>query len=248
MYFTILFQGCISHKLLIKSVPQGASVYRAHSLQGPWSRIPNSRVKTPCYITYSDIDSDYLLKVKKYGYQDSEVVPIKNIINKGEYVFKLQPLESNKFYDEFYGKSIFQVNQAGKRKNIGIMDFIAQDRDQEKSFFATEFMQDVLLKTKAFNIVDRRNLGKIVKEIELQQTGLTETEKAIKVGKILNIEEMVIGATGKLGDYNIVSFTVIDIATGRVIYSDSKKFEKDKELFESIVELVNKFIQDRFPQ
>lgn len=245
--FVTLFYGCASHKLLIESIPPGASVYSSPSPQGTWSRIPSSEEVTPCRITVLDTD-DHLLKAKKYGYKDSNVIPIKDIIVIGGHVFELQELSNSKVYDDFYGKSItrIEIGQSSK-KNIAIMNFSTkEDVGGEQSYYATEFIQDALVKTEAFNVVDRRNTDRVINEIKFQRLGLTDSEKAVEIGKMLNVEEIIVGNVGMLGHNYVISFSIIEIATGKVVYSDTAHYEKESDLGVVIVSLVNKLVQKRF--
>ncbi len=61
--------------------------------------------------------------------------------------------------------------------------------------YFTEQMAHSLSKNKVFKVVERRDMQKIMKELELQQTGIVDDEGAAKVGKMLGAKMIV---TGKL--------------------------------------------------
>lgn len=249
IFFIIFFMtGCTYYKVLIKSDPTDAVVYQSSNIQGPWARIPSQYEKTPCYISISSNMANYLMKTKKYGYQDSEIVSVKDLFDKNEYMFILQEYKSNSVYDEFYGKSIMKVEGIINKENIGVMEFTILNDQKQIGYFTSEFIQDALMKTQVYNVVDRKNIIKILQEVKFQQSGVTDAEKAVEVGKILNLEKMVVGSIGTLGRYSIITFSILDVKTGQIFYSNNAKYEKEDDLNEAIIYLINGLVKAKFEQ
>lgn len=75
-----------------------------------------------------------------------------------------------------------------------------------------------------FMVVDRKNLDRILEEMKLQLTGLTETETAKKVGRLLNADKFVFVSVSRTGGISMVEheeqfvckLDVTDIETGIV--------------------------------
>jgi hypothetical protein len=81
----------------------------------------------------------------------------------------------------------------------------------------------MLVKTNAFVVLERAVMDEILKEQGFQQTGCTTTECAVEVGKLLNVQKMVSGTTGKLGKTWTMDISLIDIETSQI----EKSFFRD---------------------
>ncbi|OHD55075.1 MAG: hypothetical protein A2096_09495 [Spirochaetes bacterium GWF1_41_5] len=55
--------------------------------------------------------------------------------------------------------------------------------------------------TRRYNILERAKMDTILKEQAFQQTCCTESECAVKIGQILNMQYMFVGTLMKLGSY-----------------------------------------------
>jgi len=107
-----------------------------------------------------------------------------------------------------------------KGSNIAVINFVEQSpiSSQEASFI-TELFRGALVRTGYYKVVDRNNMDMILAEQGIQQTGCTSTECAVKLGKILNVENMISGKFGKLGEYYILTINVINVETAEIVYS-----------------------------
>lgn len=97
----------------------------------------------------------------------------------------------------------------------------------------TALIEDSLTKMNRFNIVDRKNLDKYLKEMELQLTGITESQ-VIEVGKIYGYSKAIKGNivsadvsynydsdTGSGSIYGQVEMVlqIVDVETTKIMYS-----------------------------
>lgn len=94
-----------------------------------------------------------------------------------------------------------------------------------------------------YNMVDRKNLKEILKEQIFQQSGITKAEYAVEIGKILNVENTIIGTLGKLGKQFILTFTMINVQTGKILYSDKNSCPVLEEAEGMIAELINRIVK-----
>lgn len=76
-------------------------------------------------------------------------------------------------------------------------------------------LHQVLVNSKKFRIVDRAAVNNILSEQALQKSGLTEKENTVKLGKLLNVEKLIVAAIYDKGGHRpAVNLRVIDVATG----------------------------------
>jgi len=66
-------------------------------------------------------------------------------------------------------------------------------------------------------------MTKILAEQAIQQTGCTDQDCAVKLGRLLNVQRMLVGSLGKFEDSYVVNVRVVDIETGRAVASDTSK-------------------------
>ncbi|MCX6357271.1 MAG: 6-bladed beta-propeller [Candidatus Aureabacteria bacterium] len=87
-----------------------------------------------------------------------------------------------------------------------------------------------------FEVIERKQLKKVLDEIYLDQSGVVETETAKKVGKVLGIDVALAGGVAAFTSSIQVDLRLLDVETGKVILADS--FEASSEL--QIRSLVNR--------
>lgn len=86
-----------------------------------------------------------------------------------------------------------------------------------------DFLRTELVKTGVFNVLDRSNMEKILAEQRFQMTGCTTQECAVKMGRLLNVEKVVVGTLSKLIDAYYVIVNVLDVETGKIEFSEQAK-------------------------
>ena len=73
-----------------------------------------------------------------------------------------------------------------------------------------------LVKTNAFIVLERGKMEEILSEQGFQKTGCTTTECAVEIGRLLNVQKMVSGSIGKIGQTYTIDISLIDIATAQI--------------------------------
>lgn len=118
------------------------------------------------------------------------------------------------------------VNQNKKEKDrVGVLRFIAKggvsaaEADVVEELFRSELVEDG-----AWDILDRNNMNKILKEQSFQQSGCTENECAVKIGQLLNMQYMVYGNLMKIGESFFVSVGMVNVETGQIYKTAREKF------------------------
>ncbi|MFC2088132.1 PEGA domain-containing protein [Calditrichota bacterium] len=89
----------------------------------------------------------------------------------------------------------------------------------------TNRLRSMLVKTNSFVVLERGIMDEILTEQGFQQTGCTTTECAVEVGKMLNVQKMVSGTIGKLGQTWTMDISLIDIETSHIEKSFFQDFK-----------------------
>ena len=96
-------------------------------------------------------------------------------------------------------------------------------REQGSDFFRSE-----LTKTNKFNVLDRGNIEKILKEYNLQNTGLTDTENSIEIGKLLNVQYIFFGTYSMLDTSFMLTVNMVNVKTGKIEKSVNRSTDINK--------------------
>lgn len=127
-----------------------------------------------------------------------------------------------------------------ERITMAIMDLQAQGVSATESLVITDLLKNAIIVTNAFRIVERGNIQQVMGELGFQQTGCTEQECAIKIGKLLNAKKILIGTVGKLGETFIITIRMVDVEKGEVEYSDKERSSTIEETEIAVEKLAQK--------
>jgi len=81
-------------------------------------------------------------------------------------------------------------------------------------------------------------MEKVLAEHAFQQTGCTSDECAVKLGRLLNMQRMVVGSFGKLLSSYLVTVQVVNVETGAIIFSETVKGRDEDDLTKRVRELA----------
>jgi len=99
------------------------------------------------------------------------------------------------------------LNEQAKKDNMGKM--------------VTEIMTTSLVNSRAFNIIEREKLSKVLKEFQLSQTGLIDAASAKEIGKILGADAIVTGSVMMLRERLRMDARIIDVGTGAIVAAEN---------------------------
>jgi len=128
------------------------------------------------------------------------------------------------------GKSISEsMLQEGKKK-IAVIEFsdLNDNVTDLGRFLAEELINELLKnkKDKGYEIVERRQLNKVLKQLKLSSSGLLDPKSMKEVGKILNVDSIVTGSLTDLGNDIKVNARIISVESAMIISSASTKIPK----------------------
>ncbi len=86
----------------------------------------------------------------------------------------------------------------------------------------SETFTSSLVNSRNFKIIEREQLDKLVKEMEMGQTGFIETTDAVEIGKMLHADAIITGSVALLNGQIQLNARIIDIESAYVISADTK--------------------------
>jgi TolB-like protein len=103
---------------------------------------------------------------------------------------------------------------------VAVLDLLSRvDKENIDVITLTEMLQASLADKKAFQIVERSMLSKILEEQKLSMSGLTEKD-ASKVGALAGAQKIITGSISRMGNRYILIVKGIDTETGVVELTD----------------------------
>src|SRR4051812_41096148 len=79
-----------------------------------------------------------------------------------------------------------------------------------------ESLSDVFSRINEFSVVERSQLNKVLEEQNLQVSKIEDTNRIVKVGRILGVRKMLIGSCQIATGHLLVNMRIVDVETGLV--------------------------------
>jgi len=128
----------------------------------------------------------------------------------------------------------------GGKSVIAVANLGAEAVSASDAAVVADWIRGGLVATGVFTVVEKNNMDKVLAEQAFQQTGCTSEECAVKLGKILNVNHIVVGSLGKFMGANVLNIRVVEVETGRVIYADKAKGNTADEMESAVSALCNR--------
>ncbi|MBN1823737.1 MAG: hypothetical protein JW803_05405 [Endomicrobiales bacterium] len=110
---------------------------------------------------------------------------------------------------------------------IAVAEFTGRDVTEADASAITDFFRVGLVKTRSYSVLDRKNMEVILGEQKFQMSGVAEQESAVKLGKMLGVQKMVVGNVTLFDKTYYINVQVVDVEKG-VIEASEKASALDK--------------------
>lgn len=110
-----------------------------------------------------------------------------------------------------------------KGASLAIMNLQAQGIDPGTANLISDIMATEIKNTGHFRLIERSQMESILKEQSAQVSGLTtctEASCAVELGKLLNVEYLMIGTVGNLGSKIVVNLRLVNVETAEIAYAE----------------------------
>ncbi|MBI4978597.1 MAG: hypothetical protein HZC28_14045 [Spirochaetes bacterium] len=131
---------------------------------------------------------------------------------------------------------------AQNKMRIGILDFQSGSgvAAGDAKTIADIYRSEMVASTK-FVVLERGKMDQILGEQGFQKTGCTETECAVQIGKMLNMQKMQFGNVSKLGSKFYVIVSMVNIETSQVEQVVKKSIPSYDYIETACKEMVEEF-------
>ncbi|SFV55861.1 hypothetical protein MNB_SV-12-600 [hydrothermal vent metagenome] len=116
------------------------------------------------------------------------------------------------------------------KKKIAVIEFsdLNDNVNNLGRFLVEELINELMKhkKDKGYEIVERRQLNKVLRQLKLSSSGLLDPKSMKEVGKILNVDAIVTGSLTDLGNDIKVNARIISVESAKIISTASTKIPK----------------------
>jgi len=135
------------------------------------------------------------------------------------------------------------VAKAGPSKaTLAVFPFNCEEKleKQRVGFAVSEVMSHRFVADSAFTVVERGELGRLLSEQKLQASGVVDNDTAVRLGRILGADVILIGNIQKAGGKYQINARLVNAETSEVFSSgfqelDSDTFEEDAGVYLNLV-------------
>lgn len=103
-----------------------------------------------------------------------------------------------------------------KKAHIAVLDLTGTGVSADELTGLTNRLRMELFKTGYYTIVERSLMAEIFEEQGFQQTGCTDSECAVELGQMLNVEKIIAGSVDRVGEIYATSIRMIDVESGKI--------------------------------
>jgi hypothetical protein len=117
-----------------------------------------------------------------------------------------------------------QIKIAVPKKVIAIVDFeVIRGHDKSIGLISMESLTTSLVESGQFNMVERNKLKSLLKELELGASGLVDSQKASKLGKLLQADIILTGTFADMGGFWNANLRLINVSNGLIVSAFEEK-------------------------
>jgi hypothetical protein len=131
------------------------------------------------------------------------------------------------------------MGQQEDKLRVAILDFTnTGGLSKQETVTLGNRLRSMLVKTNAFVVLERGQMDDILNEQGFQQSGCTTTECAVEMGRLLNVQKMISGTIGKLGQTYTIDLSLIDVETAEIEKSFFRDFKGEIDGLLDIMQLI----------
>ena len=123
-------------------------------------------------------------------------------------------------------EKIEEVTFTGDPAYVAISDFSILAADKTLEFLSTEIPNDLsggFANGGLIKPVERQELTKVMEELKLSMSGLTDEDYALQAGKLLGAKYILFGSMSKIEEQIKISCRLIETETGQIVYTESAR-------------------------
>ena len=115
--------------------------------------------------------------------------------------------------------SLLLISSLFAKEIIAVLDLEQIGLSDQEATILTQRLTTKLIAIDRYQVVERNNMDKILKEQKFQHSGCTDSECAVEIGQLLNTDFIILGSVNKFGSTYAVDARLIDVGLGKSLIS-----------------------------
>ncbi len=137
----------------------------------------------------------------------------------------------------------FEPLLAKKKMRIAVLELSPVKVGADVAGGVTDLVVTELVNCGEFEVLERMQVAKILNELGFQQTGVTDTSKAIEAGKLLNTESVMIGTLQQFNSSLVINVKIVEVSTGKILFADKAVADNNDKLIDASSNLVTSLVR-----
>jgi TolB-like protein len=158
----------------------------------------------------------------------------------GGAIKKEEPKQEPKVAENTNPEPVVPVKKISSGLSLAISDLENKGTSASDASVVTDFIRNDMVTNGYFNVLDRSNMETMLAAQNLQLSGCASQECAVKIGKALNVQVVLIGSVSKVVEDYYVTVSLVNVGTGKIIRSEEQKVRSLNDLSEVCREIVEK--------
>ena len=131
------------------------------------------------------------------------------------------------------------------RMRIAVYDLDSAKHLKIVALILSEALREELFRLGNIVLVNRENMNQVVQELKLGQTGLIDEKQAVRAGKALAANQIIVGRLASIGKSSLLQVKRVDTETHGTLAISSIKCKQGEEevLLDRMEELAGKLVQ-----
>ena len=109
------------------------------------------------------------------------------------------------------------ISSLFSKEIIAVLDLEQIGLSPQEATILTQRLTTKLISLNKYQVVERNNMDKILKEQKFQHSGCTDSECAVGIGQLLNSDYIIIGSVNKFSKTYTIDARLIDVGLGKAI-------------------------------
>lgn len=106
---------------------------------------------------------------------------------------------------------------------LAVSDLSPRGVSKNDAAIISDRLREALVQSGKVRVLEREEMDRILKEQAFQQSGACDqSECAVKIGKLLSVDRMVVGSVGRIGELYTLGARILDVGTGEVLFTASR--------------------------
>jgi len=141
--------------------------------------------------------------------------------------------------------SLLLISSLFAKEIIAVLDLDQIGLSDQEATILTQRLTTKLIALNKYQVVERNNMDKILKEQKFQHSGCSDSECAVEIGQLLNSDYIILGSVSKFGKTYAIDARLIDVGLGKSLISAefSMKGEIDALLTTGITSIAKQLCE-----